>query len=177
MPRAGRRVILFLFYAVLVWYFCFRWRRQWMGVVSVAAGVACVFLLSMLVHSISRWFQRAGIGAGADVRLFDYLLMVEAGVVGIVGMFIVLLPRERVQKPCRGCGYELAGLDEENPRCPECGLAGAAARVRRRRCVGCGVRAELAAGTSRCAACIGALNGAAAGRRGPPTATEEASPR
>jgi hypothetical protein len=171
-------VILFLFYAVLVWFFCFRWRRQWMGLVAVSAGVACVFLMSMMVHSISRWFQRAGLGTGADVRLFDYLLMVEAGVVGVVGLFIVFLPRERVETPCRRCGYELAGLEVANPTCPECGLAYAAVRVRRGRCVGCGRRAEAAAGVSWCVECSarGEASDAGPGRTNLPGATGSASP-
>ena len=57
----------------------------------------------------------------------------------IVGVFVVLLPLVVVDTPCRRCRYDLAGLESENPTCPECGMAHAAIKVKRRVCRGCGV--------------------------------------
>jgi hypothetical protein len=67
----------------------------------------------------------AGMSPGSLVSL-QLLLWMEAGAVAVVGGFIVLLPRRNAVMPCRKCGYELKGLEDENPRCPECGKEHAA---------------------------------------------------
>jgi len=63
-----------------------------------------------------------GRGYPNDGKLFDYLLIVEAVITCVVGVFLACLPRNIAKRPCRKCGYELAGLENANPTCPECGL-------------------------------------------------------
>ncbi len=86
--------------------------------------------------------------------LFQLLLAIEAGMVLVVGGFIVMLPLEVAEMPCRRCRYDLAGLEEDNPTCPECGMVHAARKVRRRVCRGCGVEMFLVRGDNpTCPSC------------------------
>jgi hypothetical protein len=126
-------MILFPVYAVFIWYFCLRWRRNWVGWASLLMGVSGVGVVA--------WFHQTvnSLMAGAwDGPLFPILLASEAGLVLVVGVFIVLLPIEVAEVPCRRCHYDLAGLEEDNPTCPECGMPHAARKVRRCVCRGCG---------------------------------------
>lgn len=148
-------MILFLFYAVFVWYFSFRWRRQWMGFMSVIGGVLVVGLFSRLMHILHGILLANGVVAKGDSRLLDMLLVLEAVLVGGIGLFFACLPRDRAVKPCRACGYELAGLDAENPTCPECGLIHAAAKLNLRPCRRCGVQQWLARDQKTCPRCTG----------------------
>jgi hypothetical protein len=126
-------MIFFPVYAVLIWYFCLRWRRTWIGWAMLLLGVAGVGVVAWFHQTINHMLNGAW-----DGPLFPILLAAEAALVFVVGAFIALLPLEVVQLPCRGCRYDLAGLEEENPTCPECGMAHAARKVRRRLCRGCG---------------------------------------
>lgn len=126
-------MILFPVYAVFVWYFCLRWRRTWIGWASLFLGVAGIGVLAWFHLTISKLL------AGAlDGPLFPLLLAAEAGFILVVGAFIATLPLEVAQTPCRRCRYDLAGLDSDNPTCPECGMHHAARKVRRCACRVCG---------------------------------------
>jgi hypothetical protein len=125
-------VILFPIYAVLVWALAWRWRRSWLGYVAVLMGLLGVGLLGLLYR-----FSVMVYPAYLEGPIFPLLLATEAVTVLVVGTFIVCLPRHRVDRPCRRCRYELSGLEEENPTCPECGIAHAARKVRPRRCRRC----------------------------------------
>ncbi|CAG0987542.1 hypothetical protein PHYC_02107 [Phycisphaerales bacterium] len=129
-------MFLFPLYAALVWYGCFRWRRRFLGFASLAAGVMGVAFLAGVDVVVTRWLTHQ-----FPKPLFLLMLAAEAGIILPVGLFVVMMPRERIELPCRGCGYELEGLETANPTCPECGLIHA-----RRRCGRC--RAERA--ESRC---------------------------
>ena len=125
-------MVLFPVYAVLVWALTWRWRRSWLGFATVFAGVLGVGLLGLL-HLLSTFvFPEALQGP-----IFPLLLAVEAAMVLVVGAFIAVLPRHRVDRPCRKCKYELSGLDDDNPTCPECGMVHAARRVRLKHCRRC----------------------------------------
>jgi hypothetical protein len=125
-------MVLFPAYAMLVWALTWRWRRSWVGLGAVVAGVLGVGLLG-----IAHKFTAVVFPAQLEGPLFSLLLAVEALCVLVVGLFITTLPRERVDRPCRRCRYELIGLDDENPTCPECGMAHAARRVKLRHCRRC----------------------------------------
>ena len=115
-------MILFLFYAVFVWYLCFRYRRNWRGLVIFVASMAALWLLADLYRVAIRWAKvnrHAFLDTRNDGQLFLMLLAVEAVIVAAVGLFFWCLPRAGAVKPCRKCGYELAGLDDDNPTCPE----------------------------------------------------------
>lgn len=141
-------MFLFPVFAVLVWYACYRWRRQYLGYAALAGAVAGVLLLTRLEILIERWLH-------LELLLLRALLMAEAGIVLAVGAFIVSCARYPAQTPCRKCGYELHGLDDANPTCPECGLAHAARKVRRRPCPCCATEVLVARGQDpRCATCV-----------------------
>lgn len=112
-------LILFPLYAVLVWYACYRWRRHFLGVAALAAGVLGVAFLAWLDVVLTRLISNR-----FPSMLFLLLLGAEAGVLIPVGIFVWLVPRERAAMPCGGCGYELKGLEAETPKCPECGKEG-----------------------------------------------------
>ena len=126
-------MILFPVYAVFVWYLCFRWRRSWVAWASLFLGVAGVATLAWFHVTVSV----IALGA-SDSPLFPILLAAEAGLILIVGAFIAMLPLEVADTPCRRCQYDLAGLELDNPTCPECGMVHAARKVKRRACRGCG---------------------------------------
>ena len=112
-----------------------------------------IWLSSLLIESIQRWLARSGSSMTMDARLMHMLLGVEAGMVGIVGVFFACLPREQPEKPCRRCRYELSGLEESNPTCPECGLPHAAAKVRLAVCAECGRHTLIQRSKHVCDAC------------------------
>src|SRR5262245_59091878 len=111
-------MILFPIYAVVIWYLCFRWRRQWIGWGCLVLGLAGVGLLGW-VH---RTLNTAFFGEDVNPLLFQILLVAEAALVLVMGGFSVTLPIEVAEVPCRRCHYDLAGLEDDNPTCPECGM-------------------------------------------------------
>lgn len=147
----GATLVLFPLYAFLVWYACLRWRRRVLGVAALAMGIMLIALLAHLDLAIRRWLHMTDTGP-----LFRFMLYAEGGMVGMVGALLVLLPpTRRAQTPCRRCGYELLGLDDANPTCPECGLAYAATEVELAACIICGGAAPAAAdGRNLCKACV-----------------------
>lgn len=147
--RGASHVFIFPLYAVLVWYACFRWRRHFLGVASLLAGLGGLLVLAWLDVRIARWLTNQFPMPG-----FLLLLAGEGMIVLLIGTYLVAMPRERVRVPCRGCGYELDGLETANPRCPECGLGHAAARPVRGACRRCGQdAAPSASGAPVCARC------------------------
>lgn len=114
-------------YALFIWYFCFRHRRRLIGWVALALGILGMLTISMLERAIRAW-------SGGEPGYFNslqFILFGETFIVTIGGIFILLLKRREAEVPCRKCGYELHGLEEKNPRCPECGLDAAAHKVPR----------------------------------------------
>lgn len=141
-------MFVFPLYAAIVWYACYRYRRRFLGYAAYAAGVLGIVLLLWVDVRLTRWVFNQP--AAPSLLL---MLSAEAGLVGLVGAFIVFSPRHRAVLPCRDCGYELDGLDEPNPTCPECGLAYAARKVRPGRCVDCGGAMAAPADGARCPGC------------------------
>jgi Zn finger protein HypA/HybF involved in hydrogenase expression len=142
-------VLLFPLYALAVWFCAWRWRRRVWGFLSVVVGVLTLATLAMLDRRVRAW-----LGAGdTPFTSFQFLLWGEAAIVVIVGTFICFLPRHRSDLPCRKCGYELAGLEQHNPTCPECGLAHAAFKVRERTCQTCRQRVLIDAVRASCDKC------------------------
>ncbi len=126
-------MVIFPMYAVLVWSFTWRWRRSWPAFAALLLGVLGVALVAVL-HECSRLVFPVALHG----PLFPLLLAVEGIAITVVGLFICTLPRDRAELPCRRCRYELRGLDDANPTCPECGIAHAARKVRPRPCRACG---------------------------------------
>lgn len=118
-------MLLFPIYAAMVWYACYRWRRRFLGWAAYGAGVAGILLLLVADIRLMRLVFNQ-----TPAPSFLLLLGAEAVMVAVIGLLVVTAPRERPVVPCRACGYELDGLDDPNPRCPECGTAEAAKRRR-----------------------------------------------
>lgn len=116
-------MLLFPLYAAIVWYGCYRFRRQFLGYAAFAAGVLGIVLLLWLDIRLTRWLLNQHPAPGLLM-----MLSAEGCIVFLIGGYLVMTPRERAAMPCRRCAYELAGLDDHDPRCPECGLERAAKR-------------------------------------------------
>ncbi len=147
----GATLILFPIYALLVWYACLRWRRQLMGVAALLLGLALIGLLARLDIAV-----RQALHLPDNGPLFRFMLYAEAVIVALVGGLLVFLPPRKLAKvPCRRCGYELHGLDEANPTCPECGTEFAAIKVELAPCAGCGLQTPACIeGRTLCKACL-----------------------
>lgn len=146
-------MFIFPLYAALVWYCCARWRREFLGFAAYLAGVLGIVLLVYIDIRLMRLIFNTAVAP-----TFLLLLWAEAGIIALIGGFIVLSPKQRVARPCRACGYELEGLDDPNPRCPECGIATAFSEPSDGSCVSCGTRtAAVSAHAPRCQRCLRAV--------------------
>jgi hypothetical protein len=125
-------MLLLAAYAAITWYAIYLKRRTWAGVALLILSLVGVALLAYLDLMLHRFLVGGAPGIG-----FQLILVSEAALILAVGTMLVVLPRERAALPCRACGYELRGLDDSNPRCPECGLEHAARRPRAGRCGQC----------------------------------------
>ncbi|GEM_PF-1184547 len=115
-------MMLLPLYALLTWYFCFRYRRQLAGWAALGVSLTLIATLMEIEQRVRTW-------VGANENAFtslQFVLWGEVIIVGLGGAFILCLRRGGAEIPCRKCGYELAGLEDENPKCPECGQADAA---------------------------------------------------
>lgn len=106
----------FVLYAILVWYLAIRWRRRVRGMLALIAGMAGIVVMGYFHALLSRWTDGAVYLPLLQIMLYPYGLLV-----GGAGLFMLCLPRHRPVAYCKGCGYDLAGLDPEIDRCPECG--------------------------------------------------------
>jgi len=139
-------MLLFPAYAVLVWYFCVRFRRQVWGFVALAFGLTFVATLATVQRRLRASFDFDGF----VFTHLDFLLWVEFIAIGGIGLFLVCLPSHAAHVPCRKCGYELEGLEDTNPTCPECGLAFAARKLKPMKCGACGARSLMDPEKPRC---------------------------
>jgi hypothetical protein len=109
-------VLIFPIFATLVWSLAMVWRRRWP---SFAFVTGALLLLLGLVHLLEAWHEHLP----SMYRLFYEIMWPYIALTGGVGYFICLLPRPfSGEKICRGCGYDLAGLNPRGLQCPECGM-------------------------------------------------------
>lgn len=109
----------FVGYALLVWYFVAKHRREWLGIGWVAVGVAGLLGLNYLHYKIGRWSAaQSQDGQGIMLPVLQTIMYPYTALVGLVGLFIVAMPKT-YRAGCVRCGYDLSGLEE--PNCPECG--------------------------------------------------------
>lgn len=90
-----------------------RYRRRWQSFTIVTLS-----LLAMVLVGLLAWVY--GKGANADYRHLLLLIVPYILLLGAMGYFICCLPRRIHDLQCRGCGYDLSGLEHEDLRCPEC---------------------------------------------------------
>jgi len=126
-------MLLFVAYAVLVWYGAFSGRRRIGGIAAIGAGLFLLFIVNRVHYDVARVF-----GYEQLVPVFRVLLYPYIALVGSVGIFLVLLPIDlpRGDLHCLACRYDLSDLREEvesGSPCPECGATLAEAKTRRGR--------------------------------------------
>ncbi len=106
----------FVGYAMLVWWPCAVFRRRWASFVAAALGT----LGMMAIIEVHR-----RIGIMTEGRIFTpvlrTMLIPYMYLVGGVGLYISVLPRNPPLGHCGRCGYDLCGQTEAHWRCPECG--------------------------------------------------------
>lgn len=113
-PRNNHTVVLFSVYAVIVWYAAARYRRTWIALAAVAAGVAGLILVALFHIQLARWSHGRIFLPTLQLMLYPYILLVAA-----IGLYLSLLPRIIPVTACRTCEYDLRGLAAVV--CPECG--------------------------------------------------------
>jgi predicted RNA-binding Zn-ribbon protein involved in translation (DUF1610 family) len=147
-------MFLFIVYAVLVWWGAFHWRRHVLGFASVLGGSGVCVLLGM-GHT---WMGNATDGQ-IFMPVFQGLLYPYTALLLSVGLCFAVAPahtggRTAVNSPlCRGCGYDLTGLERRARKCPECALPRAWARDERH-CLHCDLDiTHTSASVSSCPGC------------------------
>lgn len=100
-------------YAILTWYAAMRWRRRW-------PAFACVGVSTFLLVLTINLLRAFGEGVRREYGHALVLLVPYTVVVAGIGLYIACLPRRLTSTQCRGCGYDLAGLDPVGLNCPEC---------------------------------------------------------
>lgn len=126
-------MLLFVAYAVLVWYGAFSGRRRAGGFAAVGAGMFLLFTVNAIHLHVAQAFGYEHLVPVFRVLLYPYIAMV-----GLIGVFLVTLPIElpRGELHCRACRYDLSDLVQEvraGSPCPECGATLAEASTRRGR--------------------------------------------
>jgi hypothetical protein len=102
-------VILFALYAMLVWYLAARWRRRPLGIVVVLTGAGAA--------AMGGWLAPDAL-ISPDVRV---LLKGEAGIILLVGLLILAMPRRDPVLACAGCGAAFTGVRRRVQACERCG--------------------------------------------------------
>ncbi len=127
-------MLLFVFFAVLVWYGSFQGRRRLGGLAALAGGLFVLLMVNAVHFRIAQIFEYEELVPVFRVLLYPYIVMVMC-----VGLFLVTLPIDlpRGEINCKACRYDLTDLKQEvldGDPCPECGatLAEAATRKGRR---------------------------------------------
>ena len=110
-------MMLFMFYAVAVWYGAVRWRRSWLGFSWVSMGVLGVLMVIQFHKLLNAWTSYDIYLPVLQFLLWGYVLLVAS-----VGYFIASIPQARGAWCCRRCGYDLTGVPGFSDVCPECGM-------------------------------------------------------
>ncbi|MEM7622523.1 MAG: hypothetical protein AAF235_04905 [Planctomycetota bacterium] len=116
--------VLFVGYALLVWYFAARYRRTIVAHAANAVGLIGLLGVNTLHTKLNDWTQ-------GDIYLpvLQSLMYPYTAFVAGVGLYIACLPR-RSAIGCSFCGYDLHGLAKPGAPviCPECGKQSGGAR-------------------------------------------------
>ncbi len=109
-------VLLFVFYAVAVWYGAVRWRYNWRAFAWVTGGLLGVLAVIQFHVLLNAWTNYEIYLPVLQTLLWSYLLLV-----GMVGFFIACIPHARKAWCCERCHYDLTGVPGFASVCPECG--------------------------------------------------------
>ncbi|MDX9912908.1 MAG: hypothetical protein RBS39_13890 [Phycisphaerales bacterium] len=105
----------FVGYAMVFWYLVVRRRRELAGWLWLAAAVGGLVGIMILHQILGVWTHGRIFVPVLRTLLFAYTLLV-----GVVGLYLVCLPKGYSRPLCRHCGYDMRGLEVWDP-CPECG--------------------------------------------------------
>ncbi len=111
-------MLLFVFYAVAVWYGAVRWRYNWRGFAWVTGGLLGVLGVIQFHVLLNAWTNYEIYLPVLQTLLWSYL-----GLVGLVGYFITCIPHARKPWCCHKCHYDLTGVPGFAEVCPECGTS------------------------------------------------------
>lgn len=111
-------MLIFVFYAVAVWYGAIRWRHNWRGFAWVGGGLLGLLAFIQFHVLLSAWTSYDIYLPVLQTLLWSYLILV-----GMVGFFIACVPHTPKPWCCEKCGYDLTGVPGFADVCPECGLA------------------------------------------------------
>ena len=111
---------LFVLYAAIAWWLACLHRRTLLGMAIVVTSV-------LLLLGVGWFHVQLGVRFDFEIKNMQILLYPYTFLVGIVGLYLALLPRNIrpttfVPRTCPGCAYDLAGLPRDEVVCPECGL-------------------------------------------------------
>ncbi|PHQ82702.1 MAG: hypothetical protein COB69_01095 [Phycisphaera sp.] len=114
-------MLLFVVYAMLVWYGSLRGRRRLSGYAVLIGGVLFLLLVNRLHLEVAKMYNFVEYVAVLRVLLYPYIALV-----GGIGFFLVRLPIDlpRGELHCKVCRYDLSDLKDEvfgGGPCPECG--------------------------------------------------------
>jgi hypothetical protein len=141
-------LVAFTVYAVLVGFLAARWRRRMLGVALVIAAEIVLLVLAWAHYQIPVLAAHGHTAfANIDIQPFQLFFYPYIVLVGVIGAFIVAMPRKAPADSCWYCRYDLTNLiDEPGPLiCPECGREHLGPGSRRYRRSG-EVRADLSRG-------------------------------
>ena len=116
--RINVAMMLFMFYAVAVWYGAVRWRRSWLGFIWVSLGCLGVLALIQFHKLLNLWTSYDIYLPVLQTLLWGYISLVAS-----VGYFIASIPKAIQPWCCRKCRYDLTGVPGFSDVCPECGTA------------------------------------------------------
>jgi len=126
-------MLLFVFFAMLVWYGSFVGRRRLGGLAALGAGLFVLFVVNAVHFRVAQTF-----GYEQYVPVFRVLLYPYTALVASIGIFMISLPIDlpRGEIHCKACRYDLTEIKQEvleGDPCPECGSTIAEASTRRGR--------------------------------------------
>lgn len=114
-------MILFVIYAVIVWFAAARWRRTPASFAAVGAGVAGLLVVAAFHIMLNRWTGGRIYLPVLQAMLYPYIVLVAS-----IGLYLCCLRRIIPAANCQACEYDLRGLAGERVVCPECGHEAAA---------------------------------------------------
>lgn len=117
-------MVAFTVYAILVGYLAARWRRRLSGVLVVIGAEVLLVGLAWLHYQIPMLAARGHPAlANIDIQPFQMFFYPYIVLIGVVGGFIVAMPRKAPVDSCWYCRYDLSNLLDEPGVliCPECG--------------------------------------------------------